>query len=120
MTVRYSETTDDKVMKRLDRCCRAALPEAETHHAATVVVGMTPFLARPLILSVAFVCFVSAALGAEAAPHASASPAAVVQAFYAYHFAHDMGFTEASVLDPQGQPLPAAFSPAVQVMVQPK
>jgi hypothetical protein len=32
-----------------------------------------------------------------APPAASEAPAAVARAFYAFHFAHDMGFTEASV-----------------------
>ncbi len=36
-------------------------------------------------------------MGAEAAPRATASPVAIVRAFYTYHFAHDMAFTEASV-----------------------
>ena len=31
-----------------------------------------------------------------------------------------LGYTEAAVLDPQGQPLPAGFSAAMQVTVQPK
>jgi hypothetical protein len=37
------------------------------------------------------------AFGAEAARPRSATPADVVRAFYTYHFAHDMAFTEASV-----------------------
>jgi uncharacterized protein DUF3828 len=36
-------------------------------------------------------------MAAGVGPSAPASPVAVVRAFYAYHFAHDMGFTEASV-----------------------
>ena len=50
-----------------------------------------------LIVPVILLIGASAAGGGDASPTAPPAPAAVVQAFYTQHFAHDMAFTEASV-----------------------
>ena len=53
---------------------------------------------RAMLRVVAIVLlFGSSALGGDTARRASSNPADVVRAFYTYHFAHDMGFSEASV-----------------------
>jgi hypothetical protein len=60
--------------------------------------GMNGPLRRSLAAVVAIaLLFTSSALRGETTSRASAKPADVVRTFYTYHFAHDMGFSEAAV-----------------------
>lgn len=56
------------------------------------------FRIHSLLLAIALALVsASRAAAADATPPAAASPTGVVRAFYTFHFAHDMGFTDASV-----------------------
>ncbi|HXQ23096.1 MAG TPA: DUF3828 domain-containing protein [Candidatus Acidoferrales bacterium] len=57
---------------------------------------MSVALRRSLLASVV-VLLTGPAFGAQAARQPSSKPADAVRAFYTFHFAHDMAFTEASV-----------------------